>query len=127
MKKLLPSLAGVGTVLLATGQAFAADTTIVISQPSNLKITSFGRLLGAIIGAALAIATIAAFFFLLWGGIQWITSGGDKAGVEGAQHRIQAALLGLLLVFSIWALFTVVGSFLGLPDIFHFTIPSAAD
>ncbi|MBI2617636.1 hypothetical protein HYW55_05885 [Candidatus Gottesmanbacteria bacterium] len=101
MKKLFATLTGFTSVLLASSPAFAQDTTITISRPANLNITEFGKLIGAIIGAALVLATLAAFFFLLWGGIQWITSGGDKAGVESAQHRIQAALLGLLIVFSI--------------------------
>lgn len=127
MKRLVSFGGGVATVLLASSYTFAAETKIVVSQPPNLKITNFGKLIGAAIGVALVLATLAAFFFLLWGGIQWITSGGDKAGVESAQHRIQAALLGLLIVFSIWALFTVVGNFLGLPNIFQFTIPSAAN
>lgn len=126
MKKVLAGLGAILGMVLTKGKVFAAETTIIISQPSNLKITDFGKLLGAVIGAGLALATIAAFFFLLWGGIQWITSGGDKAGVEAAQHRIQAALLGLLIVFSIWALFTVVGNFIGINP-FNLTLPSAAN
>lgn len=125
MKKLIASAVTFGSLLFSSSVAFAQDTTITIQRPANLRITDFGKLIGGIVGIMLVVATLFAFFYLIWGGIQWITSGGDKAGVEAAQHRIQAALLGLLIVFAVWALFTVVGRFLGI-DVFNLTIPSPA-
>lgn len=125
MKKLISTIVAGGSLLLSSSVAFAQETTITIQRPTNLRITDFGKLIGGIVGIMLVVATLFAFFYLIWGGIQWITSGGDKAGVESAQHRIQAALLGLLIVFAVWALFTVVGRFLGI-DVFNLTIPSPA-
>lgn len=125
MKKIISSIITSGSFLLTSSTAFAQETTITIERPANVRITDFGKLIGSIVGIALVLATLAAFIFLIWGGIQWITSGGDKAGVEAAQHRIQAALLGLLIVFATWALFTVVGRFLGI-DVFNLVIPSPA-
>jgi hypothetical protein len=46
-------------------------------------------------------AGIAALFYLILGGLQWITSGGDKAGVEAAREKITAAMIGLV---TFWAL-----------------------
>jgi hypothetical protein len=126
MKKFIITTIAIFGSLLNPLSVYAQDITITIQKPSNVKITDFGKLIGSVVGIALTLATIAAFLFLIWGGIQWITSGGDKAGVETAQHRIQAALLGLLIVFSIWALFTVVGNFLGINP-FNLTLPSAAN
>lgn len=109
--------------LLSSAGVFAqGSTSINITKPDIVKITDFGVLIGGIVGIALVVAAIFAFFYLIYGGISWITSGGDKAGVEAAQHRIQAALLGLLIVASTWALFAVVGSILGI-DIFHLKLP----
>jgi hypothetical protein len=48
----------------------------------------------------LGIAGVASFIFLLLGGIQWITAGGDKDGVEKARKKIYASLIGLTIVFS---------------------------
>lgn len=97
------------------GKVFAEDITIAIQAPANLPAGArdFGTFIGRSIGAILVLAGIAAFLFLIWGGIQWIISGGDKAQVESAQHRIQAALLGLFIVFAAWAIMSVVGGFLG--------------
>ena len=125
MKKLITASAAILSFIFTPAIARAQEITITIQKPSNVKITDFGKLIGSIVGVALTLATLAAFLFLIWGGIQWITSGGDKAGVESAQHRIQAALLGLLIVFATWALFTVVGSFLGI-NVFNLVIPSPA-
>ena len=43
-------------------------------------------------------AALAAFFYLILGGFQWITSGGDKAGTEAAREKITAAFIGLAIV-----------------------------
>lgn len=126
MKKLIAYSIGLGGFLLSTTGAFAQATTIAIQRPENVKITDFGKLIGSLVGIVLTLATLAAFLFLIMGGIRWITSGGDKSGVETAQHQIQAALIGLLIVFAVWALFTVVGRFLGI-DVFNLIIPSAAN
>jgi hypothetical protein len=48
----------------------------------------------------LGTAGVAAFIFLLLGGIQWITSAGDKDAVEKARKRITIAMSGLVIVFS---------------------------
>ncbi len=125
MKKFIAVSTAFSGLLLNASSVLAQETTLTIQKPPNVRITDFGKLIGSLVGITLVIATLAAFMFLIYGGIQWITSGGDKAGVETAQHRIQAALLGLLIVFATWALFTVVGRFLGI-DVFNLVIPSPA-
>ncbi|KKQ34771.1 MAG: hypothetical protein US51_C0028G0006 [Microgenomates group bacterium GW2011_GWA2_37_6] len=63
---------------------------------SQLEI---GNLLGGLIQIAFIIAVVIALAFLIFGGIKWITSGGDKTGVEAARNTIVAALVGLVVVF----------------------------
>lgn len=53
------------------------------------------------------IAVLLALLFLIFGGFKWITSGGDKAGVEGARGMIVAALVGLVVVFLSYFLLTL--------------------
>lgn len=88
--------------------------TIQIPKPSNVNIINIGLLISSLINLALIIAGIAAFAYLIWGGVQWITSGGDKGNVEAAQKRIQAAIVGLFVVFSAWAIMLLIQSFLGI-------------
>lgn len=119
--------------LLASSAAFLSIASPVFAQgqidlniptPPMLKITDLGKFISAILAAILVIATLAAFIFLLLGGLSWITSGGDKAAVEAAQKRIQAAIIGLFVVFAAWAIMLVVGKFLGIPDIFNLNFPT---
>ncbi len=65
-------------------------------RPSNLVSKSIELLLGS--------AGIIAFIYLLVGGIQWITSSGDKEGIDKSKKKITHALIGLAIVFSVYAL-----------------------
>lgn len=92
---------------------FAADPQITINQPGNIKISDVGVLISALVGTLLIIAALLAFFFLILGGIQWITSGGDKAGMEAARNKITHAIVGLIIVGAAWAIMLLVQNFLG--------------
>src|SRR3990167_9588215 len=54
----------------------------------------------AVLSILLALAVILAIIFLVWGGIKWILSGGDKAAVESARSMIVAEVVGLVLAFA---------------------------
>lgn len=62
-------------------------------------------------------------FMFITGGVQWIMSSGDKAAVEGARGRIMHAILGLFVLFFIFAFIKLVE---GLFDIslVNITIPT---
>jgi hypothetical protein len=47
-------------------------------------------------------------FMLLSGGVAWITSGGDKVAVENARARVTHALIGLVVLFSVFAIVKLV-------------------
>ena len=94
-------------------QKVYAQATINIPQPSNVKIGNIGTLISALVGLLLIISALLAFFFLILGGIQWITSGGDKAGMEAARNKITHAIVGLIIVGAAWAIMLLVQNFLG--------------
>lgn len=94
-------------------QPVYAQAQINIPQPSNIKIADVGQLISALVGTLLIIAALLAFFFLIMGGIQWITSGGDKAGMEAARNKITHAIVGLIIVGAAWAIMILVQNFLG--------------
>lgn len=87
---------------------------ITIPQPDNIKIGEIGKLISALVGALLIIAALLAFFYLILGGIQWITSGGDKAGMEAARNKITHAIVGLIIVGAAWAIMILIQQFLGI-------------
>lgn len=91
-----------------------AQASLNIGQPSNIKIGNLGTLISALVGTLLIISALLAFFYLILGGIQWITSGGDKAGMEAARNKITHAIVGLVIVGAAWAIMILVQNFLGI-------------
>ncbi len=47
------------------------------------------------------------------GGIQWITSGGDKASVEAARGRVTSGIVGIAILLSVFAVVLAVEYFFG--------------
>lgn len=93
-----------------------ADATVNITGSGSAAGVSGWTLASIIswaIGAILAVAGLIFFFMLLIGGIQWLTSGGDKGGTEAARGRITAALIGLIIVFAAWAIVTLLEGIFG--------------
>jgi TRAP-type C4-dicarboxylate transport system permease small subunit len=115
--------------LLAYGNMFLADTIKLLPNDNGIGSAVQGLELGDIVGGflrlILVIAALVFFFILVMGGINWIISGGDKAKTEGARNQITAALVGLVIVFSAWAIASLIGTFFGIEGgIFNLTLPS---
>ena len=53
------------------------------------------------------------FFILLSGAIRWITAGGDKTNIESARKTIANALIGLVILLSIFAIISLIGEIFG--------------
>lgn len=73
----------------------------------------FGDIISFGIGILFFIGIVLALIFLLWGGLSWITSGGDPDKLGKARSTIIYAILGIL--FIAFALFIVqtIGQMLG--------------
>lgn len=69
-----------------------------LSVSLGWSIPSLGGILTFIIRLFFVIAGLAALFFLLLGALAWVTSGGSKDAVEGAQKKIIAAVVGVVLI-----------------------------
>ena len=87
---------------------------VTITKPENVKIINIGTLIQGIVQGALLIAALLVFLYLIWGGIQWITSGGDKSKTQEARDRITAALVGLAVVAAAWAVMLIIQYFFGI-------------
>lgn len=80
----------------------------------NLNSSSIPRIVQTVVTVLLIAAVLIALFFLIWGGIRWITSGGDKGKVEEARKHIVAAIIGLIVAFLAYFILQVVLGFFGL-------------
>ena len=98
------------------------------ATPASDRIRTLcaGRDLGQVIGfvetIAFMIAVLIALAFLILGGIKWITSGGDKDGVEGARNQIIAAVVGLIIVFLAFFILNLILGLFGM-SLFNLTLP----
>lgn len=105
-------------MLFLSGHVFAAGADVCNAKdPSTLpacqsvnvdqlgfKIPSLGDILTFTIRGFFVIAGLAALFYMLMGAFAWVTSGGDKDAVSAAQQKIQAAVLGLIIVVAVLAI-----------------------
>jgi TRAP-type C4-dicarboxylate transport system permease small subunit len=75
------------------------------SNLCNLQPDKAGNIVGAVVQILLIIAIILSLFYLIWGGVRYIMSGGDKGKADQARHTLTAAIVGL--VISLLAFFFV--------------------
>jgi len=97
-------------------QAYAA-TNIGLNQPTGFVITDLGKMIQGLITFALYIAFILVFVFLVWGGIEWLTSGGDKGRTEAARNRITAAIVGLAIIVASYAIVQILQNLFGVSGV----------
>ena len=74
-------------------------------------IIFFQKLIPSLITIAIAVGVIIFFFNLIAGAIQWISSGGEKEAVSQARKRITNALIGIVILFIIFALAALIEYF----------------
>lgn len=73
-----------------------------------------GRIISAAVGFFIVVGFIMAFLYLVLGASNWITAAGDKSKLEKAQQQITQALVGLVILVSVFALARVAGQFTGI-------------
>lgn len=126
MKK-LASVLSLSAYFSLASTAFAANTSTVNTCPAgtfnklcNITLTN---VVSGLIGLVFILAVLIAFGFLIYGGIKWVTSGGDKTAVAAAREHIIAAIVGLLIVFLSYVILNLVlNFFLGI-NLGNFTLP----
>lgn len=73
----------------------------------------------------IVVAGLIFFFMLILGGLKWILSGGDKGQTEAARGQITAALVGLVILFSAYAIVNLIDLLFGV-NILNLSIPTLA-
>lgn len=70
------------------------------------------NLVSFIINAFALIGIIAALIYLIYGGIKWIISGGDKTAIDTARQHIIGAIIGLVIIVLAYVIINFVLFFL---------------
>jgi hypothetical protein len=92
---------------------------------TNKGVDFLQTALPAIIQIGFIIGVLVFFFVLLTGAIQWISSGGDKQALEGARGKITNAIIGLVILFALFAIIYVIQNFFHV-QILNLTLPKLA-
>ena len=117
MRKLISLLpATVVALIPSTVSAAAPDAGLRIPTESvqGFSITSLGKFVGALTQLLFILAGVLVFVYLVWGGIQWLTSGGDSSSTQQARDRITAALIGLAIIAIAYAITLIIQAFFGI-------------
>lgn len=82
------------TKLVNAQNNISSNTTVNVGW----KIPSLADVVGFVIKFLFFFAGLAALLYLLLGAFSWVTSSGDKENVKKAQDKIQAAVVGLVII-----------------------------
>jgi hypothetical protein len=111
--KIVPSTLSAFYVAAQMAAIYAADNTTVAIQPGRGFALDIGNVINFVLRVVMVIAVLLVFFYLVLGGIEWITSGGEKGKTEAARNKITAAVIGLIILAASYAILTLLLRFLG--------------
>lgn len=117
VKKIALATGSALSSLLASAPAVMAEVQVENINPGTGYASNVGTLFNAVLNIVLLIAALLVFGFLIMGGIEWVTSGGDKGKTESARNKLTAAIIGLIIIAASYALVTLAVQFLGFNNI----------
>ncbi len=94
----------------AADQGLAGTGAVDATNPE----TGFGTFISGIVSAVMVIAALLVLLYLIWGGIEWITAGGDSGKLGKARDKIIQSIIGIIVLAATFAIFMVVQSLLGI-------------
>lgn len=113
LQKFLPLIA-LANFFLAERGALAVGYTSTAVTTSNLPFTDIGAIISVLVATVIIVAGLAAFIYLILGGFQYLTSGGDKTQAQAARDRITYALMGLIIIVAAVAIANILGAVFGI-------------
>lgn len=98
---------------LSPTEGFSGPGTGPLANPTD-PATTLDKVISLTIGVITAIAFIWFTIQFFIGAISWITAGGDKGKLEGAQAKLKTSLVGLVVVISAIFAIQLIGTILGI-------------
>jgi hypothetical protein len=110
------STAGLPASSAANLSATGRNVNVQIGAPNGFA-QDIGSVVNFSLQAIMIVCIILVFVFLIWGGLEWITSGGEKTKTESARNKIVSAIVGLIVVASSYAVFVLILHLFGFSDL----------
>jgi|GEM_PF-1213068 len=94
---------------------FKAENALYVGKvnTSGSFAVNLGSVISTVLSAIMAIGGLGGFIYIIWGSVEWITSGGEKGKVEEGRNKIIQAVIGFFVLGCCYAVFKVVISLLG--------------
>jgi hypothetical protein len=102
--------------------ALAEQITLPTASPYGFS--DLGNAITNVLNLVFFFALILVLIYLVWGGIQWITAGGDKQGTEAARGKITGAIVGIIIVSVAFAIYRLLLVFVGASGTFAVSPPA---
>jgi uncharacterized membrane protein len=101
-------------IYLAGGGLEQINNPILGDLGLKQGVAFFQAFVPALITILLVIGVLIFFFYIILGAIHWISSAGDKAAVEEARHKITNAIIGVIVLFAVFAFMKLIETFFGI-------------
>ncbi len=93
-------------------------TPVKIIAPDGVPTgIGLGDLITAILGVIILIGIVLSLMFMLYGGLYWTQSKGDKETLDKARRIILYAIIGLIVMSLSFVIVTVVSQAIGVPSL----------
>lgn len=86
------------------------ETKTAIGDSSLTTYKDAPTLVGQLIGVALSLLGILFLVLMIYGGFLWMTARGDGGQIDSAKGLMTAAVIGLIIVLSAYAITYFIGS-----------------
>ncbi len=97
-----------------SGGTTSIQNPILGNLNNQTGVSFFQKFIPNLITLGLIIGAVFFLFILIIGAIQWISSGGDKTALEEAKHKITNAIVGIIILFSVFAILKITENFFGI-------------
>lgn len=129
MKKLISILTSFSTLSFFATPAFAQGININTCPGGNfnalcLNASDIGKVITNGINFLFVVAAMLALVFLVIGGVKWLTSQGEKEGVNKARETIVAAIVGLVIIFLSYLIVNFILNLFAGVSLFNLTLPT---
>ena len=94
-----------------------ASVNVNLNTADSFGFNSLGEAVSTIISVIFFVAALAAFFFILWGAVNYVTAGDDSSKTEAARKRITNAVVGLILVALVYVIWLIAAQIVGVDEL----------
>ena len=93
-----------GTTCFDAGKTSTCNPLTEGSINVGFRVPTFAELIGNVIRLFFFVAGLVALVFLLLGGFEWVSSGGDSKKTDAARAKITSAVIGLVIMIAVLSL-----------------------